>query len=185
MGYQPNTNKNYLIYHPHWTPKQGWKWVESYTPHVTFNEDVMFGDMLSPIGQQKTTSYWTNNIKLPANRISEPSNNGKPPQIIQTSQFEGENDPNTLANQLEIPAPKVPNIPQLTKLVTQPEKFVPIIPDIPKTNKPSMINNKLDIPTAKKAPVVPSNLWHQNNEKTIQNSSNSGNDQSLQLLSST
>ncbi|KAI0992311.1 hypothetical protein K3495_g15875, partial [Podosphaera aphanis] len=33
IGFQKNTNKNFLIYHPHWTAAQGWKWRESFTPH--------------------------------------------------------------------------------------------------------------------------------------------------------
>ncbi|KAI0994998.1 hypothetical protein K3495_g13184 [Podosphaera aphanis] len=28
IGFQKNTNKNFLIYYPHWTPVRGWKWSE-------------------------------------------------------------------------------------------------------------------------------------------------------------
>lgn len=58
VGLQKNTNKNYLIYHPHWTLSQGWKWTESITPHASFNEDVMFGDTLNKLDKQKAASYW-------------------------------------------------------------------------------------------------------------------------------
>ncbi|KAI0994251.1 hypothetical protein K3495_g13932 [Podosphaera aphanis] len=60
IGFQQNTNKNYIIYHSHWTPVHGWKWIESITPHASFNEDIVFGDELSPIERQHTTSYWSN-----------------------------------------------------------------------------------------------------------------------------
>lgn len=49
VGFSENTSKNFKIYHPHKSPKQGWKWIESLTPHATFNEDVVFGDMLSKL----------------------------------------------------------------------------------------------------------------------------------------
>ncbi|RKF54796.1 hypothetical protein GcM3_206031, partial [Golovinomyces cichoracearum] len=49
LGFQQNTSKNYIIYHPQRTPTQGLKWVLSFTPHVTFNEDVMFGDKPEPV----------------------------------------------------------------------------------------------------------------------------------------
>ncbi|KAI1003989.1 hypothetical protein K3495_g4228 [Podosphaera aphanis] len=60
VGFQKNTNKNFLIYHPHWTLAQGWKWSESITPHASFNEDTVFGDELNSIERQHTTSYWAN-----------------------------------------------------------------------------------------------------------------------------
>lgn len=60
LGFQINTSKNFLILHPHKTSSQGWKWIVSSTPHATFNEDIVFGDELSPINKQQTTSYWTN-----------------------------------------------------------------------------------------------------------------------------
>lgn len=59
VGFQKNTNKNFIIYYPRWTPSHGWKWVETYTPHATFNEEIMFGDELSPIERQKNINYWT------------------------------------------------------------------------------------------------------------------------------
>ncbi|KAI0997539.1 hypothetical protein K3495_g10647 [Podosphaera aphanis] len=49
MGFQTNTSKNFLILHPHQTPIQGWKWVVSFTPHATFNEDDVFGNNMSSI----------------------------------------------------------------------------------------------------------------------------------------
>ena len=35
VGFQANTNKNFLIFHPHYTPRQGWKWIKSFTPHTS------------------------------------------------------------------------------------------------------------------------------------------------------
>lgn len=60
VGFQKNTNKNFLIYYPHWTPVHGWKWLEGVTPHATFNEDIVFGDELNSTERQHTTSYWSN-----------------------------------------------------------------------------------------------------------------------------
>ena len=57
VGFPKNTSKNYLIYHPHWTPKQGWKWKESCTPHATFDENTMFGNLLNSVDQQRTKDY--------------------------------------------------------------------------------------------------------------------------------
>ncbi|KAI1005676.1 hypothetical protein K3495_g2541 [Podosphaera aphanis] len=44
LGFQQNTSKNFIIYHPQQTSSQGLKWILSFTPHVTFNEDKLFGD---------------------------------------------------------------------------------------------------------------------------------------------
>ncbi|KAI0992595.1 hypothetical protein K3495_g15590, partial [Podosphaera aphanis] len=71
IGFQKNTNKNFLIYHPHWTAAQGWKWLESFTPHATFNEDIVFGDELNSTDRQNTTSYWANHRSI----FSEPDSN--------------------------------------------------------------------------------------------------------------
>ena len=60
VGFQENTNKNFIIYHPHWTPVQGCKWVESITPHVSFKEEIMFGDKISIPSQSKVTNLSTN-----------------------------------------------------------------------------------------------------------------------------
>ncbi|KAI1004558.1 hypothetical protein K3495_g3650 [Podosphaera aphanis] len=60
LGFQQNTSKNFLILHPHITPVQGLKWAVSFTPHASFNEDIMFGHEMDPIDKQRTTSYWTN-----------------------------------------------------------------------------------------------------------------------------
>ncbi|KAI0995749.1 hypothetical protein K3495_g12430, partial [Podosphaera aphanis] len=60
LGFQQNTSKNFLLLHPHITPVQGLKWAVSFTPHASFNEDIMFGDEMDPINKQRTTSYWTN-----------------------------------------------------------------------------------------------------------------------------
>lgn len=64
LGYQKNTSKNFIIYYPHWTPPHGWKWVESFSPHATFNEDTMFGDVSTSADKQTTLSYWANNHLL-------------------------------------------------------------------------------------------------------------------------
>ena len=57
MGFQKNTDKNFIIYYPHWTNTRDWRWIENFTPHATFNEEIMFGDELTPTDQQKTSSY--------------------------------------------------------------------------------------------------------------------------------
>ncbi|KAI1002866.1 hypothetical protein K3495_g5337 [Podosphaera aphanis] len=57
--------------------------------------------MLSPVNQQKTTSFRSNNDKLPAEKTTAP--------------FEGEINPSTSAHQLEIPVPTVQVIPQANK----------------------------------------------------------------------
>lgn len=44
LGFQQGTSKNFIIFHPQQTSSQRSRWVLSITPHVTFNEDVMFGD---------------------------------------------------------------------------------------------------------------------------------------------
>lgn len=49
FGFQRNTSKNYLVYHPRWSSQQKWKCIESFTPHVTFNEDEVFGDQLDSL----------------------------------------------------------------------------------------------------------------------------------------
>lgn len=46
IGFQKNKNKIFIIYHPHYASAQGWKWTESFTPHATFNEDVIIGEEL-------------------------------------------------------------------------------------------------------------------------------------------
>ena len=132
LGFQRNTNKNYLIYHPHWTTSNGWKWVESFTPHVTFNEDIMFGSMLSTIDKQKVYNYWANERPKPTEEKA--STFQMPHQNDQTSQFEG-------GNQAREPAPKIPNLlsekknskvsspPQNQKLKVQVPPSVPNIVD--------------------------------------------------------
>ena len=129
LGFQRNTNKNYLIYHPHWTPSNGWKWVESFTPHVTFNEDIMFGNMLSSIDKQKVYNYWVNEKDTPAEekaRIFQ-----VPQQSVKTSQFEGENKAHEAA-------PKIPNLPSEKKNaktsppLTDQNSHVQVPPSVPK-----------------------------------------------------
>lgn len=91
FGFQKNTNKNFLIYHPHSTPKQSWKWVESVSPHVTFDENIMFGDMLSDFDKQKTISYWS--IGNTTKHVEQPqfTHEALPPNQSQSSpRFEGE-----------------------------------------------------------------------------------------------
>ncbi|KAI0992724.1 hypothetical protein K3495_g15461, partial [Podosphaera aphanis] len=54
LGFQQNTSKNFIIYHSQRTPSQRLKWILSFTPHVTFNEDVMFGEKPEPGDQQQS-----------------------------------------------------------------------------------------------------------------------------------
>lgn len=82
-----------MIYNPRWSSQQKWKWIESCTPHVTFNEDEVFGDQLDSLDKQKTISYWTSDNTEWQKRLKEPSNvtprhNNQTPQ-----EFEGENQP--------------------------------------------------------------------------------------------
>ena len=39
--------------------------MDSFTPHASFNEEVMFGDELDPIVKQHTLSYWNNDQLFP------------------------------------------------------------------------------------------------------------------------
>ncbi|KAI0994848.1 hypothetical protein K3495_g13334 [Podosphaera aphanis] len=93
IGFQKNTNKNFLIYHPHWTAAQGWKWLESFTPHATFNEDVVFGDELNSTDGQSTTSYWAIHSSI----FSEPSINANSHQLQPHDDFH-ESQPNPPSN---------------------------------------------------------------------------------------
>ncbi|KAI0997883.1 hypothetical protein K3495_g10305, partial [Podosphaera aphanis] len=95
MGFQANTSKNFLILHPHKTPVQGWKWVVSFTPHATFNEDIVFGDNMSSTNKQQTFSYWAND--LPPNPHSNPTSSIiNPPQSHNSSpQSDSLNQPQT------------------------------------------------------------------------------------------
>ncbi|KAI1003005.1 hypothetical protein K3495_g5199 [Podosphaera aphanis] len=63
-GIQRNTNKNFIIYHLHHTSSQRWKWIESFTPHATFNKDVMFGEEFPSTVKQRTYSYWGDHNSL-------------------------------------------------------------------------------------------------------------------------
>ncbi|POS81733.1 hypothetical protein EPUL_006496, partial [Erysiphe pulchra] len=115
VGFQKNTNKNYIIYHPHWTPSQGWKWTESITPHASFDEDTMFGDLLNTHNQQKAANYWASeherSYEICKNNII-PS-----PQISQIPpRFEGEQSSSQIYNKREgqhnnIPTDSSPEIP--------------------------------------------------------------------------
>ncbi|KAI0994963.1 hypothetical protein K3495_g13218, partial [Podosphaera aphanis] len=89
VGFPKNTSKNFLIYHTRLTTKSGWKWIESCSPHVTFNEDVMFGDMLNTFDKQKTINYWARQNPLPVEEIS--ASISQYPRSYQTvNGFEGE-----------------------------------------------------------------------------------------------
>lgn len=132
IGFQKNTSKNYLIYHPHWTPKHGWRWIESITPHVSFNEDIIFGDMLSPTDKQKTISFWNSPNTIP---VAKESGNTslEPQQRFQTYQFEGENKV----------APKIPQIPPINRKNPTPELTAVDQPD--KISPPNVPNIPIDV----------------------------------------
>lgn len=66
LGFQPNTNKNYIIYHPQHTPSQGYKWILSFTPHVTFNEDVMFCEKSEHQSQYQSSDYLNSTLNFPS-----------------------------------------------------------------------------------------------------------------------
>ncbi|KAI0993118.1 hypothetical protein K3495_g15066, partial [Podosphaera aphanis] len=89
LGFQKNTSKNFVIYHPQQTPSQGLRWILSFTPHVTFNEDVMFGNISETGNRQKSSKDCT----IPFPIFIPPTNLSTPPltRNRQTaSQFEGE-----------------------------------------------------------------------------------------------
>ncbi|KAI0992039.1 hypothetical protein K3495_g16147, partial [Podosphaera aphanis] len=108
IGFQKNTDKNFLVYHPRWTPAHGWKWIESCSPHVTFNEDVVFGDKQDSIRQQRITSYWTradsifSDISSPARIPKTSPPQGPSTHAHQTPQeFEGESQPHSLMESMD------------------------------------------------------------------------------------
>lgn len=134
IGFPKYTSKNYLIYYPLWTQKQGWKWVETTTPHATFNEDIMFGDMLDSLNQQRTTSYWARENPLPVRELS--ANSQHLPRSVQTrDRFEGETssllDERKVANSHnETTASKK----EPSQKLKQPSIPPPITPAIPNNN---------------------------------------------------
>ncbi|KAI0997717.1 hypothetical protein K3495_g10472 [Podosphaera aphanis] len=131
IGFQKNTNKNFSIYHPHWTAAQGWKWRESFTPHATFNEDVVFGDELNSIDRQQTSSYWANHRSI----FSEPvqsyyqQTSDEPPQRTQ-GQNTSQHDPPTTP---DIPTPEIFN--------SDPSELNNQREDTPAPTSPHFINN--------------------------------------------
>ncbi|KAI1003691.1 hypothetical protein K3495_g4519 [Podosphaera aphanis] len=90
MGFQTNTSKNFLILYPHQTPIQGCKWVVSFTPHATFNEDDVFGNNMSSINKQQTLSYWEynhspnqhHNLSSPIINLPKSPKNAPSPDLI-------------------------------------------------------------------------------------------------------
>ncbi|KAI1003853.1 hypothetical protein K3495_g4357 [Podosphaera aphanis] len=89
LGFQQNTSKNLIIYHPQRTPSQGLRWILSFTSHMTFNEDVMFGDISETGNRQQSSKDCT----IPFPIFIAPTNSSTPPltRNRQTeSQFEGE-----------------------------------------------------------------------------------------------
>ncbi|CAJ2651603.1 unnamed protein product [Trifolium pratense] len=124
IGFQKNTDKNFLIYHPHWTSAQGWKWIVSITPHVTFNEDIVFGDKLSSIERQHTTSYWSNIDSI----FTEPSSLqqlNSPDEHTAINQ--STHDPNAPLTQKENP----PSTPNHSTINIEQEDFYNIQPQSP------------------------------------------------------
>ncbi|KAI1000023.1 hypothetical protein K3495_g8173 [Podosphaera aphanis] len=95
MGFQANTNNIFIIYYLHWTATQGWKWVENITPHVKFNEDVIFGDELNPIDQQATSSYWAGTNSFFAESTTHTRNPPLTPEFKTPASFEGEQPTST------------------------------------------------------------------------------------------
>ena len=82
---------------------------------MTFNEDIMFGDMLDSNDQRKTKCYWTSQIEFPLEKII--SADLVDPPGSRTSRFEGENRSNHSAQNSNVTAPKTPDIsiPQVSK----------------------------------------------------------------------
>ena len=161
MGFQKNTSKNYLIYLPHWTTSQGWKWIESFTPHVTFNEDIMFGDMLSSIDQKRIKHHWSSENNVPAEekiRESFPV----PQQRFQTRQFEGENITDSSA----------PKVPELSSVNTKDKMLsTPKVPDVSSVNTRAKVLSPIlteepENKTPPTAPEIPVELWPQSSKES-------------------
>nr|ABW72074.1 TE3 [Blumeria hordei] len=116
VGFQANTNKNSIIFHPHWTLIQGWKWIESFSPHVTFNEDLMFGDRLHLAAQQSASNFWSNRTSSFFDRSEEPSESSSSTSTdIQTDQqFEREHYREEVSQSIETEddVPQVPTLPR-------------------------------------------------------------------------
>ncbi|KAI1002651.1 hypothetical protein K3495_g5554 [Podosphaera aphanis] len=79
-----------INYEGHDIPEAKLRWAENLTPHPTFDEDIVLGDMLCPREQRKSSQYWTSGSNLPRDTTA-PVRIPVPPQADQTSQFEGEN----------------------------------------------------------------------------------------------
>lgn len=62
LGFQQNTSNNFIIYYPQHTYFQGWRWILSFTPNSTFNEDIVFGDKTELTCQKLTSSYSCDSI---------------------------------------------------------------------------------------------------------------------------
>lgn len=92
IGFQVNTDKNFIIHHPHWTPINGQKWKISFTPHATFNEDVMYGDECERSDHQQTIDYWAgdNSIFAESTTSTHQSPSWAPSEEITQQEFQGE-----------------------------------------------------------------------------------------------
>lgn len=163
VGFPKNTSKNYLMYHPYWTNKQGWKWIESCTPHVTFHEDVVFGDKLNTFNQQKTVNYWTSENPLSVEAIQPTLQH--PPQSNQTTnRFEGGIPSSSIRQQTEqqidqpiIPPPSIPL--ELDEIVSQQAEQ----PAFPRQQE----NKTSSPPSPPSVPIITDDKWPQESTELI------------------
>lgn len=163
---------------------------------MTFNEDILFGDMLESFIKQKTSSYWAIENPLSAELIQD-SSSAQPPQNNQTShRFErglsssSENQLNSSLLNVPIahdasrmqrelaPPPVVPKISSHQNSLHQTEP--PILPrqvfNEPPNIKTSRIENQelIEAPTelrelkSSSVPIISDANWPQkSNDKTI------------------
>lgn len=89
VGFQKNTNKNFLIYHPHKTPKGSLKCLISITPHVAFDENVVFGEGEAYNTDQKCACNPITSISFDESTILPPPL-FSPSDVEQTRESEGE-----------------------------------------------------------------------------------------------
>ncbi|KAI0996506.1 hypothetical protein K3495_g11676 [Podosphaera aphanis] len=153
LGFQANTSRNFLILHLHQTPSQGDKWVVSFTPHASFNEDVVFGDEMSSIDKQRTTSYWANNSSYTTSPIISSHD------LPNTKTNINHNPP---SNRGQTPLTTADNAPS-SNLNSEPNTTIEtILDDITYQHSPS-INSNADNQSSQspKTPLIPTSTWQE------------------------
>ncbi|KAI1005281.1 hypothetical protein K3495_g2930 [Podosphaera aphanis] len=159
LGFQQNISKKFLILHSHITLVQGLKWAVSFTPHASFNEDIIFGDEMNPIDKQRTTSYWTNDTLATSFPTAQPN------EPILTADLNNQN-PST-------PNDDIPQSSGKTQSSSHPNDFSnttdPIILDsISHTQSSQSSNHQQDSNTQHpQTPPIPSSTWIESNPSPL------------------